>query len=171
MDWYNVHINIYSDLCKAFATLDHSILLSKLKYYGITGSLYDFLSSYLISRSQYVEFSGHTSDTLPLSPVAVVPQGSVLDLLLFIAYISDLPVVSNIYLACQCMLMIRLYIITSIETYLLRYLTEISLKINQCLGAIKLSINVSKTKFMVFIPTTVRFHTLISKLMAIKSNV
>ena len=51
--------NIYIDLSKAFDTLDHSILFSKLKYYGVTGYSYDLLSSNLTGRSQYVEFSGH----------------------------------------------------------------------------------------------------------------
>ena len=64
---YNVPTHIYIDLSKAFDTLDHSILLSKLKYYGVTGCSYDLLSSYLTDRSQYVEFSGHKSDTLPIS--------------------------------------------------------------------------------------------------------
>ena len=58
MDMYNVPTNIYIDLSKAFDTLDHSILLSKLKYYGVTGCSYDLLSSYLTDRSEYVEFSG-----------------------------------------------------------------------------------------------------------------
>ena len=52
MDMYNAPTNIYIDLSKAFDTLDHSILLSKLKYYGVTGCSYDLLSSYLTDRSQ-----------------------------------------------------------------------------------------------------------------------
>ena len=52
MDMCNVPTNIYIDLSKAFDTLDHSILLSKLKYYGVTGCSYDPLSSYLTDRSQ-----------------------------------------------------------------------------------------------------------------------
>ena len=95
MDMYNVPTNIYIDLSKAFDTLDHSILLSKLKYYGVTGCSCDLLSSYLTDRSQYVEFSGHKSDTLSISTGA--PQGSVLGLLLFLIYINDLPLVSNIF--------------------------------------------------------------------------
>ena len=62
MDVYNVPTNIYIDLSKAFDTLDHSILLSKLKYYGITGCSYKLLSSYLTDRSQYVDFSGHNDN-------------------------------------------------------------------------------------------------------------
>ena len=92
---HNVPINIYIDLSKAFDTLDHSILLLKLKYYGVSGCSYDLLSSYLIYISQYVEFSGHKPDILLIS--IAVPQGSVLGLLLFPIYINDLPLVSNIF--------------------------------------------------------------------------
>ena len=88
-------IYIYIDLSKAFDTLDHPILLSKLKYYGVTGCSYDLLSSYLTGRSQYVEFSGLKSNILPI--LTGVPQGSVLGLLLFLVCINDLPLVSNIF--------------------------------------------------------------------------
>ena len=80
---------------KAFDTLDPSILLSKLKYYGATGCSYDLLSSYLTDRSQCVEFSGHKSNILPIS--RGVSQGSLLGPLLFLIYSNDLPLVSNIF--------------------------------------------------------------------------
>ena len=83
MDMYNVPTNIYIDLSKAFDTLDHSILLSKLKYYGVTGCSYDLLSSYLTDRSQYVEFSGKKSDTLPISTGVPQAQYSVYYCFLF----------------------------------------------------------------------------------------
>ena len=51
MDSNNVPVNIYIDLSKAFDTLNHSILLSKLECYGITSRSYDLLKNYLSNRS------------------------------------------------------------------------------------------------------------------------
>ena len=47
MDQGSTPLNIYIDLSKAFETLDHSILLSKLSYYGITGCENKLFVSYL----------------------------------------------------------------------------------------------------------------------------
>ena len=142
-----LYIYIHIDLSKAFDTLDHSILLSKLKYYGVTGCSYDLLSSYLTDRFQIVEFSGHKSDTTPIS--TAVPQSSVLGPLLFLIYINDLPLVSNNFdmlihaddttLYCN----VNQYITAEVINGEL-------LKINQRLGANKLSLNVTKTKSISF---------------------
>ena len=45
-------INIYLDLSKAFDILDHTILVSKLKYYGVQGVSLDLLTKYLLGRRQ-----------------------------------------------------------------------------------------------------------------------
>ena len=88
MDNFNVPINIYIDLSKAFDSLNHSILLNKLRHYEISGCSYEqgSLMSYfvVICRLQFVDFNGKMSTELAIS--TGVPQGSVLEPLLFLIY-------------------------------------------------------------------------------------
>ena len=51
-------ICVVIDLKKAFDTVDHKILLTKLYYYGIRGNTLKWFESYLTNRSQYMLFNG-----------------------------------------------------------------------------------------------------------------
>ena len=87
IDINEIPLNIFLDLSKAFDTIDHTILLSKLKYYGLKGSTLNLFPSYLINRKQYTEIEDITSDILPIQ--IGVPQGSILGPILFIIYVND----------------------------------------------------------------------------------
>ena len=69
-------ITVYLDLSKAFDTLDHSILINKLKYYGIQGCALDLIKKYLSNKQQCVEINNNKSSFINLS--TRVPQGSIL---------------------------------------------------------------------------------------------
>ena len=93
MDTNEIPLNIFLDLSKAFDTIDHTILLNKLKYYGLKGSTLNLFQSYLNNRKQYTEIEDTTSTILPIH--VGVPQGSILGPILFIIYVNDLPQCSN----------------------------------------------------------------------------
>ena len=93
MDTNEIPLNIFLDLSKAFDTIDHTILLNTLKYYGLKGPTLNLFQSYLSNRKQYTEIEDTTSTILPIQ--VGVPQGSILGPILFIIYENDLPQCTN----------------------------------------------------------------------------
>ena len=141
-------IGIFLDLSKAFDTINHQILLYKLKTYGIRGTAYSWFENYLSNRSQYVSFKSNESAKLEIR--CGVPQGSILGPLLFLIYINDIirssPILTYILFADDTNLF---YSHKNINTLINTFNSELS-KISQWFKCNKLSLNINKTCTMHF---------------------
>ena len=141
---------IFIDLKKAFDTVDHSILLHKLNHYGVRGIINTWFSSYLSKRSQSTQIGSTVSNKEEI--VCGVPQGSVLGPLLFLIYVNDIYRCSQIFdfylFADDTNLLYSNKDLKDLETVV----NDELIKVGDWLDANKLSLNTSKSNFVIFHP-------------------
>ena len=77
------------DLLKVFDTIDHKLLLQKMKYLGFAESTINWFTSYLANMTFVVDVNGELSKSSNLT--CSVPKGSIQGPLLFIIYVNDIP--------------------------------------------------------------------------------
>ena len=89
---------IFLDVRKAFDSVCHLVLLSKLKSIGFAGEVLSWFKGYLDNRHHCVRLEGHISSKLPVK--SGVPQGSILGPILFLLYVNDIfPCASHSHLS------------------------------------------------------------------------
>ena len=143
----NHTIAIFCDLKKAFDTCDHTILLLKLKKYGVSGTELQWFESYLTKRKQFVSIKGRSSSLLEID--LGVPQGSILGPLLFILYINDLPLSSKFLSLLFADDTTLLYTHENLNT-LTTIVNEEFQKVCEFFRINKMVLHPDKTKFMLF---------------------
>ena len=143
-------VSLFLDLSKAFDTVNHSILLSKLDLYGIRGNANQWFRSYLRNRKQKVFVNGVESNFLLVN--SGVPQGSILGPFLFLIKINDFEKATNYF-------SLRLFADDTSLTATGKDLDVLLQRINSELPAIyewlcsnRLTLNLTKTKYLVFQP-------------------
>ena len=125
---------LFVDLKKAFDTVPHKELISKLERFGFVDNSIAWFTNYLSNRSQVVSLGSNLSVPMPVENG--VPQGSILGPVLFTLYINDLPSCinfSNVIMYADDTIMTQLYIFSSAQ------LMEVELKLNMELTSLILS--------------------------------
>ena len=135
------------DLQKAFDTVNHKIMLGKLRAIGMTENSVKWFDSYLTGRSQVLDIDGVLSG--PKEITCGVPQGSILGPLLFLIYVNDMvdPVKCKLLLyADDSALMVSYSDVNIIQERLSMELKAV----NEWLIDNKLSLHLGKTESILF---------------------
>lgn len=145
---------VFLDLKKAFDTVNHEVLLTKLSKFNFSPNVIKWIKSNLTDRKQCVRVDHKTSETVGID--IAVPQGSILGPLLFSLYINDLPDVCPPTVICQMYANDTvLYVHAKNKKQGKAELSASIVNISNWLTNSCLHLNVSKTVCMFFFPKSV----------------
>ena len=150
IDKKEVAVGVFLDLSKAFDTVNHDILFKKLKHYGVRGIALSWIKSYFSDQQQFVQLNNARSVLRPIT--CGVPQGSILGPLLFLIYIND---ICNVSVIAKLILFAddtNLFFSHPNPAYLVHEINQELNKFSFWFRANKLSLNLDKTKFVIFRP-------------------
>ncbi|XP_065651061.1 uncharacterized protein LOC136079263 [Hydra vulgaris] len=141
-------LGLFIDLSKAFNTVDHKILLYKLETYGVINSNFKLLQNYLKNGKRGVSYDSTCTKLQTIS--FGVPQGTFLGRLLFLIYVNDIYLSSNMLNSVRFANDTNLfYTYSNIKTIFFTVNRELE-NLNDLFKSNKLSLNISKTKYILF---------------------
>ena len=151
LDKGNYACSVFFYFAKAFDTVNHKILISKLENYGIRGAVKQWFESYLSNTKQTVKIGCTFSDEKQIT--CGVPQGSILRPILFLLYINDNDIKNsakqiNFFLFTDDTSTVLMH--KNIEELEKIYNKELK-NVKNWLDANKLSLNVSKSNMILFL--------------------
>ena len=147
----NLTLSVFIDLSKAFDTIRHDILLHKLDNLGIRGVANAWFKSYLTDRNQYMDLYNIKSSLADIT--CGVPQGSILGPILFLIYMNDISNSTNLHILSFAD--DTTVTMSSPDVFGLYAIMNMELeKLNDWFRANRLCLNVKKTKYILFRPTT-----------------
>lgn len=141
-------LGVFLDLSKAFDSLDRSILLEKLRCYGLNDSALRWFVSYFCARKQYTVIDKVSSDTLPV--FYGIPQGSILGPLLFIIFVNDIVKVSSVVRFILYADDTSVLLSSSNLEQLFRSMNTELVSISRWFTNNKLTINTNKSHYVIF---------------------
>jgi hypothetical protein len=141
-------IALFVDVSKAFDSIDHRLLLSKLHVYGIRGVALKLIESYLYNRYQYTVVNDVNSHYCKIT--MGLPQGSILGPLMYTIFVNDM---FNVNGSVKCVLYAddTVIIVSAKTTEDLFILASYYFSLfSRWFTVNKLCLNSNKTKFIVF---------------------
>lgn len=149
--------SIFIDVSKAFDSVNHNLLLKKLKRAGIDGTALHLLEDYLSNRPVSVKNGPAVGN--PQTMRAAVPQGSILSTTMFLIFINDIFQL-NLHGRLQLYADDASIIYSSKDpVYLNKIMNEDCALINEWFVNNKLAMNVKKSCFMLFHHGKKQIHT------------
>ena len=147
-------ISVFLDLLKAFDTLEHTIVLSKMEKYGLCGVKLEWFKSYLSGRSLRVKCRTAQSGKLQQSDDYLIEygtsQGSCLGPLIFLIFVNDLSL-HLMHLECIQFADDTILKVSHSNRHYLHYCVYEDLTcVQDWFNANKLTLNLKKTAFLLF---------------------
>ena len=139
---------VFIDLSKAFDTVDHDILITKLENYEVNGNNLHWLKRYLKNRKQYLNFNNKITNSSLIT--CAVPQGSILGHLLFLIHVNDLNNASDVLDPIMFADETNLFYFHKSIHQLCTEVNEKLKKLRRLVQSKQISLNNKKTKYTLF---------------------